>query len=406
MGNWPSMTHQALDSTRLSRSGWSFQSALYDPTIRGIFFQVLTIVLLVVFVWWVAHNTAVNLARANIASGFGFLNGRAGFEVGQSLIAYSSDSTYGRALLVGLLNTLLIAVTGIITATIIGFIIGIGRLSRNWLIAKLCTVYVEVFRNIPPLLVIFFWYSGVLAVLPNARESLHLPLGSYLNNRGLAFPKPIFGEGFWLVLVAFVIAIIAVIAMARWAHRRQAATGQPFHTIWASIGLLIGLPLIAFLLAGAPLSFDYPIVGKFNLTGGSVVGPEFMSLFLALSFYTAAFIAEIVRAGIRGVAKGQTEAAGALGLHPSSITRLVVIPQAFRIIIPPLSSQYLNLTKNSSLAIAIGFADLVAVGSTTLNQTGQAIEVILIWMVVYLALSIVTSLFMNWFNAKMALVER
>ncbi len=406
MGNWPSMTHQALDSTRLSRGGWSFQSALYDPTIRGIFFQVLTIVLLVVFVWWVAHNTAVNLARANIASGFGFLNGRAGFEVGQSLIAYSSDSTYGRALLVGLLNTILIAVTGIITATIIGFIIGIGRLSRNWLIAKLCTVYVEVFRNIPPLLVIFFWYSGVLAILPSARESLHLPLGSYLNNRGLAFPKPIFGETFWLVGVAFIIAIIAVIATARWAHRRQAATGQPFHTIWASIGLLIGLPIIAFLLAGAPLSFDYPVAGKFNLTGGSVVGPEFMSLFLALSFYTAAFIAEIVRAGIRGVPKGQTEAAAALGLHPSSITRLVVIPQAFRIIIPPLSSQYLNLTKNSSLAIAIGFADLVAVGSTTLNQTGQAVEVILIWMVIYLGLSIVTSLFMNWFNAKMALVER
>ncbi|MBX4872737.1 amino acid ABC transporter permease [Rhizobium bangladeshense] len=400
------MTHQALDSTRLSRGGWSFQSALYDPTIRGIFFQVLTIVLLVVFVWWVAHNTAVNLARANIASGFGFLNGRAGFEVGQSLIAYSSDSTYGRALVVGLLNTILIAVTGIITATIIGFIIGIGRLSRNWLIAKLCTVYVEVFRNIPPLLVIFFWYSGVLAILPSARESLHLPLGSYLNNRGLAFPKPIFGETFWLVGVAFIVAIIAVIAMARWAHRRQAATGQPFHTIWASIGLLIGLPIIAFLLAGAPLSFDYPVAGKFNLTGGSVVGPEFMSLFLALSFYTAAFIAEIVRAGIRGVPKGQTEAAAALGLHPSSITRLVVIPQAFRIIIPPLSSQYLNLTKNSSLAIAIGFADLVAVGSTTLNQTGQAVEVILIWMVIYLGLSIVTSLFMNWFNAKMALVER
>ncbi|ARO30021.1 general L-amino acid ABC transporter permease protein AapQ [Rhizobium sp. NXC14] len=406
MGNWPSMTHQALESTRLSRSGWSFQSALYDPTARGIFFQVLTIVLLVVFVWWVAHNTAVNLARANIASGFGFLNGRAGFEVGQSLIAYSSDSTYGRALVVGLLNTILIAVTGIITATIIGFIIGIGRLSRNWLIAKLCTVYVEVFRNIPPLLVIFFWYSGVLAVLPNARESLHLPLGAYLNNRGLSFPKPIFGETFWLVGVAFVVAIIAVIATARWAHRRQAATGQQFHTIWASIGLLIGLPLIAFLVAGAPLSFDYPIAGKFNLTGGSVVGPEFMSLFLALSFYTAAFIAEIVRAGIRGVPKGQTEAAGALGLHPSSITRLVVIPQAFRIIIPPLSSQYLNLTKNSSLAIAIGFADLVAVGSTTLNQTGQAVEVILIWMVIYLSLSVVTSLLMNWFNAKMALVER
>ena len=406
MGNWPGMTHQVADSTPLPRSGWSFQSALYDPKIRGIFFQALTIVLLVALIWSIAHNTAVNLARANIASGFGFLNGRAGFEVGQSLIPYSSDSTYGRALLVGFLNTLLIAVTGIITATIIGFIIGIGRLSRNWLIAKLCTVYVEIFRNIPPLLVIFFWYSGVLAVLPNARDSLHLPLGSYLNNRGLAFPKPIFGEGFWLVGIAFLIAIIAVIVIARWAHRRQAATGQPFHTIWVSIGLIIGLPLIAFLLAGAPLSFDFPVAGKFNLTGGSVVGPEFMSLFLALSFYTAAFIAEIVRSGIRGVPKGQSEAAAALGLHPSAITRLVVIPQAFRIIIPPLSSQYLNLTKNSSLAIAIGFADLVAVGSTTLNQTGQSVEVILIWAVIYLSLSILTSLLMNWFNARMALVER
>lgn len=400
------MTHQVADSSSLTRSGWSFQSALYDPTIRGIFFQALTIILLVALIWSIAHNTAVNLARANIASGFGFLNGRAGFEVGQSLIPYSSDSTYGRALLVGLLNTILIAVTGIITATIIGFIIGIGRLSRNWLIAKLCTVYVEVFRNIPPLLVIFFWYSGVLAILPNARDSLHLPLGSYLNNRGLAFPKPIFGDGFWLVGIAFLVAIIATIVTARWAHRRQAATGQPFHTIWVSVGLIVGLPLLAFLIAGAPLSFDFPVAGKFNLTGGSVVGPEFMSLFLALSFYTAAFIAEIVRAGIRGVPKGQTEAAAALGLHPSAITRLVVIPQAFRIIIPPLSSQYLNLTKNSSLAIAIGFADLVAVGSTTLNQTGQSVEVILIWMVVYLAISIVTSLLMNWFNAKMALVER
>ncbi len=406
MGNWPGMTHQVAESTPISRSGWTFQSALYDPKIRGIFFQALTIILLVAFIWSVAHNTAVNLARANIASGFGFLNGRAGFEVGQSLIAYSSDSTYGRALLVGFLNTLLIAVTGIITATIIGFVIGIGRLSRNWLIAKLCTVYVEVFRNIPPLLVIFFWYSGVLAVLPNARESLHLPFGSYLNNRGLSFPKPIFGEGFWFVGVALLVAVVAVIVTARWAHNRQARTGQPFHTIWVSIGLIVGLPLIAFLLAGAPLSFDFPVAGKFNLSGGSVIGPEFMSLFLALSFYTAAFIAEIVRSGIRGVPKGQTEAAAALGLHPSSITRLVVIPQAFRIIIPPLSSQYLNLTKNSSLAIAIGFADLVAVGSTTLNQTGQSVEVILIWMVIYLAISIVTSLLMNWFNAKMALVER
>jgi general L-amino acid transport system permease protein len=379
---------------------------MYDPRYRGIFFQVLTVVVLVGVVWWIAHNTAQNLARSNTASGFGFLRGRAGFEIGQSLIGYSSDATYGRALVVGILNTLLVAVTGIITATIIGFVVGIGRLSHNWLIAKLCTVYVEIFRNIPPLLVIFFWYSGVLAVLPQPRESLHLPLNMFLNNRGLAFPKPIFETGMWAVGAALLIGIIASVMTTRWAHKRQAATGKPFHTIWASIGLIVGLPVLAFLASGMPMSFDLPIAGKFNLTGGSVVGPEFMSLFLALSFYTASFIAEIVRGGIRGIPKGQSEAAGALGLHPSGITRLVVVPQAMRIIIPPLTSQYLNLTKNSSLAIAIGFSDLVAVGGTILNQTGQAIEVVLIWAIVYLSLSIITSLFMNWFNAKMALVER
>ena len=379
---------------------------MYDPKIRGIFFQIVTVVVIAVLTIWVTHNTAANLARSNTASGFAFLRGRAGFEIGQSLIGYSSDSTYGRALLVGILNTVLVAVTGIITATIIGFIIGIGRLSHNWLIAKLCTVYVEVFRNIPPLLVIFFWYSGVLAVLPQPRDSLHLPLNMFLNNRGLAFPKPIFETGMWAVGIALLIGIVATVFTARWAHKRQAATGKQFHTIWASVGLIVGLPILAFLLSGLPLSFDMPVAGKFNLTGGSVVGPEFMSLFLALSFYTASFIAEIVRSGIRGVPKGQSEAAGALGLHPSSITRLVVVPQALRIIIPPLTSQYLNLTKNSSLAIAIGFADYFAVSGTILNQTGQAVELMFLVVIAYLLLSIVTSLFMNWFNAKMALVER
>lgn len=400
------MTQEAVHTTPLPESRWTLQSALYDPKLRGIFFQVLTVVLLVGFIAWVAHNTAINLQRSNTASGFAFLNGRAGFEIGQSLISYSSDSTYGRALVVGILNTILVAITGIITATIIGFIVGIGRLSHNWLIAKLCTVYVEVFRNIPPLLVIFFWYSGVLAVLPQPRESLHLPFSMFLNNRGLAFPKPMFEAGMWVVLAALVIGIVATVITARWAHKRQAATGKQFHTIWVSIALIAGLPILAFLVTGLPISFEVPVAGKFNLTGGSVVGPEFMSLFLALSFYTAAFIAEIVRAGIRGVPKGQSEAAGALGLHPSSVTRLVVVPQAFRIIIPPLTSQYLNLTKNSSLAIAVGFSDLVAVGGTTLNQTGQSIEVVVVWIVVYLGLSVLTSLFMNWFNAKMALVER
>ncbi|MBP1875631.1 general L-amino acid transport system permease protein [Ensifer adhaerens] len=381
-------------------------SIINDPQVRGIFYQVITVIILVAVVYWIADNTIENLKRANIASGYGFLNGRAGFDVGQSLIAYTSDSTYGRALVVGFFNTLLVAITGIITATIIGFIVGIGRLSHNWLIAKLSLAYVEVFRNIPPLLVIFFWYSGVLAVLPQPRESAALPLNIFLNNRGIAFPKPVFGDGSQYVLYAFVTAVIASFLVARHARIKQEATGQRFPLLWTVLGLVIGLPLLAFLATGSPITFDVPVAGKFNLTGGSVIGPEFLSLFLALSFYTAAFIAEIVRAGIRGVSKGQTEAAHALGVRPGLTTRLVVVPQAMRIIIPPLTSQYLNLTKNSSLAIAIGYADLVAVGGTILNQTGQAIEVVSIWIIVYLSLSLTTSLLMNWFNARMALVER
>ncbi len=381
-------------------------SALYDPKIRGLFYQAVTIVILVALAAFVIHNTARNLSDLNRSFGFGFLEGRAGFNLGQALIPYSSDSTNIDALIVGLLNTLLISVVGIIAATIVGFIVGIGRLSNNWLIAKLSQAYVELFRNIPPLLVIFFWYSGVLVLLPQAREAVHLPFSSYLSNRGLAFPSPIFGTGMWAVGIALLVAIAIVFFVARWAHRRQAATGQQFHTIWVSVAILVGLPLLVFLATGMPLSFDYPVAGKFNLTGGTVVGPEFIALLLALSLYTATYIAEIVRAGIRGVPKGQSEAAGALGLRVSAINRLIVIPQAMRIIIPPLTSQYLNLIKNSSLAIAIGYADLVAVGGVILNQSGRAVEVVIIWMIVYLALSIVTSLFMNWFNAKMALVER
>jgi general L-amino acid transport system permease protein len=381
-------------------------SVFNDPKVRGIFFQALTVAILLGLIWEIAHNTSISLKALNQTFGFTFLDGRAGFNLGQSLIAYSSDSTYLRALVVGLINTILVAVTGTILATIVGFIIGLGRLSSNWLIAKLCLVYIETFRNIPPLLVIFFWYNGVLALLPQARSALHLPFDTYLSNRGLAYPAPIFGAGMWAVGIALLVAIVAVFVVTRWAHRRQAKTGQQFHSIWVSISLLIGLPLVAFLAAGMPLTFDYPVAGKFNLTGGGIVAPEFISLVLALSLYTASYIAEIVRSGISGVAKGQSEAAGALGLRQGAITRLVVVPQAMRIIIPPLTSQYLNLTKNSSLAIAIGYADLVAVGGVILNQSGRSIEVVVIWMIVYLAISIVTSLFMNWFNAKMALVER
>ncbi|MCA1440990.1 amino acid ABC transporter permease [Ensifer sp. IC4062] len=396
----------AIGVTNAPEKGRSSGSIINDPQVRGIFYQAITIIILAVLIYWIVDNTIENLRRANIASGYGFVRSRAGFDVGQSLIAFTSDSTYGRALLVGFVNTLVVAITGIVTATIIGFLVGIGRLSHNWIIAKLSLAYVEVFRNIPPLLVIFFWYSGVLAVLPQAREALTLPLNVFVSNRGVAFPRPIFGEGSEYTVLAFLIAVAASFLIARYANRQQAATGQRFPVLWTVLGLVIGLPLITFLATGAPLSFDVPIAGKFNLTGGSVVGPEFLSLYLALSFYTAAFIAEIVRAGIRGVSKGQTEAAHALGIRPRLTTRLVVVPQAMRIIIPPLTSQYLNLTKNSSLAIAVGYADLVAVGGTILNQTGQAIEVVSIWLIVYLTLSLATSLFMNWYNARMALVER
>jgi len=381
-------------------------SVFYDPKIRGVFFQAVLFVVLVAFFWWIAGNTVANLRHAHIASGFGFLNGRAGFDVSDALISYSSDSTMGRALLVGLLNTLLVSAAGIVTATIIGFLVGIGRLARNWLLRQLCTIYVEIFRNIPPLLVIFFWYLGVLSVLPLPRNSIRLPFETYLNSRGFYMPAPVWGEGAWLVGAGFLAGIVLAFLVARWARRRQMATGRRFPVLWASAMLIAGLPLALFALTGFPLSFDIPKASTFNLTGGLQVKPEFLSLYLALSFYTAAFIAEIVRAGILGVARGQTEAAWSLGLKPGLTLRLVVVPQALRIIVPPLTSQYLNLTKNSSLAVAIGYADLVAIGGTILNQTGQAIEIVAIWMVVYLGISLAVSVLMNWFNARTALKER
>jgi general L-amino acid transport system permease protein len=395
-----------MASQEILREEPSRGSFINDPKVRGIFFQAVVVIVLVALVWWIVQHTIDNLTRLRIASGFGFLRGRAGFDISDSAIAYSSDSTYGRAIVVGFINTLIVAAAGIVTATIIGFILGVGRLSHNWLIRKICMVYVEVFRNIPPLLVIFFWYSGVLSVLPPPRESINLPFSSFLNQRGFYFPRAVWGEGSWLILVALLLGIAMAWFVARKARQRQMATGQQFPVFWTSAALIIGLPLLAYALSGFPLSFDYPKQSTFNLTGGFQVKPEFLSLYLALSFYTAAFIAEIVRAGIMGVNKGQTEAAGALGLRPGSILRLVVIPQAMRIVIPPLTSQYLNLTKNSSLAIAIGYPDLTATTGTVLNQTGQAIECVLIMMVVYLALSLLTSAVMNVVNARMALVER
>lgn len=384
----------------------SWRSLLYNPQLRQFFYQALTVIFIVWLIWYAATNAAQNLAKANMTAGFGFLNGRAGFDLAQKPLEFSSDSTYFRALVIGLVNTLIVAVCGIITATIVGLLVGIGRLSHNWLIAKLSTIYVEVFRNIPPLLVIFFWYKGVLSLLPDVKKSLSLPLSVYVSNRGIFIPAPIFGEAIWLVLAVFAIGVVLAIAYTRWANKQQLATGKRPPVLLVNLGLIIGLPLIVFALAGFPVTFDIPVLGKFNMNGGTVVGPEFLSLYMALSFYTAAFIAEIVRSGIRGVSKGQSEAAHALGIRPGLTTRLVVLPQALRIIIPPLTSQYLNLTKNSSLAVAIGYADLVAVGGTILNQSGHSIEIIGIWMLIYVSISLVTSLFMNWFNARMALVER
>jgi len=424
---------------------------LYRPEVRRVVYQVLILGAVAFAAWWVVDNVAANLRRQGIVAGLDFLGETAGFDISQSLIAYSNLSTYGRAFWVGLLNTLLVAVLGIVAATVIGFVIGIARLSSNWLVARLAGAYVEIARNLPLLLQLFFWYAAVLQTLPSPRQSYVLPLGAYLNVRGLHLPAPVAQPGFWAValalaaglavavavwfwarrrqaltgerfpafwtglaaivvlpLLAFLAAGLAfAVAVWFWARRRQALTGERFPAFWTGLAAIVVLPLLAFLAAGSPLRFDYPQLQGFNFQGGITLLPELIALLLGLSIYTASFIAEIVRAGILGVSKGQTEAAQALGLSRGRTLRLVVVPQAARIIIPPLTSQYLNLTKNSSLAVAIGYPDLVNVfAGTVLNQTNKhAVEVILITMGVFLTLSLLTSLFMNWFNRRMALVE-
>ncbi|KAB2875559.1 MAG: amino acid ABC transporter permease [Bauldia sp.] len=382
-------------------------SIFYDPRFRAIVSQAAVVAGLVLLVVWIVDNTIANLQRANIASGFDFLSTRAGFDISQSLIAYSPERSYARAFLVGLLNTLLVAAIGIVVATIIGFLVGIARLSRNWIVARIAAVYVETLRNIPVLLQLLFWYRAVLSILPGPRQAIDLPLGGSLSNRGLLLPSPVLSEGFFATPIAFAAAVLAAIAVAVWARRRQMATGQPFPTLWTNLAIIVVGTLVVFLATGAPLSFEFPELKGFNFVGGLHVLPEFLALLLGLSLYTATYIAEIVRAGILAVAPGQTEAAFALGLRPGVTMRRVVVPQAMRVIIPPLTSQYLNLTKNSSLAVAVAYPDLVLVfAGTVLNQTGQAVEVIFITMLVYLAISLATSAFMNWFNRRVALVER
>jgi general L-amino acid transport system permease protein len=379
-----------------------------DPKIRSIAYQLGLCLLIALFIYGAVSNAIEHLARAHIASGFGFWDATAGFEISQTLIAYSAQaSTYGRAFWVGLLNTLLVAAVGIVFATVLGFIVGISRLSKNWLLAKTASGYVEIIRNIPLLLQLLFWYNAVLKALPDIRESIKLPGGVFVNNRGLFLPKPNFLSGFDMVLVAIFVGIIVSIGVYIWARERQKRTGQRAPVIWIALVLLVGLPLIVLMFAGFPLTFDYPQAGRFNVTGGIEILPEFAALLFGLSIYTAAFIAEVVRAGILAVSKGQMEAAYSLGLRPRPTLRLIVIPQAMRVIIPPLTSQYLNLIKNSTLAVAIGYPDLVQVFTgTVLNQTGQAVEVVAITMLVYLTISLITSLLMNIYNRHMALVER
>jgi general L-amino acid transport system permease protein len=378
-----------------------------DPRLRGILYQV---VLLVVVVWLGYEffvNARDNLRAARIATGLGFLDNTAGFGINQTLVPYTEGDTYGRVFLVGLLNTLLVAIVGVVFATVLGFVVGIARLSPNWLVARLAGAYVELLRNLPLLFQILFWYLAVLGTMPGPRQSISIFNEMFINNRGVFIPRPVFGDGFGVVAVAFLAALAASFGLKVWARRRQEATGRQFPVLWTSLGLISAVTLVALVATGFPVTFEAPVLRGFNFAGGLRLIPEFVALLVALATYTAAFIAEIVRAGILAVSRGQTEAAYSLGLRAGPTLRLVVVPQALRVIIPPLTSQYLNLTKNSSLAVGIGYPDLFAVfAGTTLNQTGQAIEIIAITMAVYLSISLVTSLIMNLYNARVRLVER
>ncbi|HKS11782.1 MAG TPA: amino acid ABC transporter permease [Pseudomonas sp.] len=381
--------------------------SLSDPRVRAWLFQILTVALVVGVGWYLFHNTQTNLQHRGITSGFDFLERSAGFGIAQHLIDYTESDSYARVFVIGLLNTLLVTFIGIILATLLGFIIGVARLSPNWMISKLATVYVEIFRNIPPLLQILFWYFAVFLTLPGPRGSINIGDSFFISNRGLNMPGASLAEGFWPFVMGLLLAVLAIVLMVRLANRRFEETGEPFHKVWVGLALFIGIPGMCVLLFGSPVQWEVPQLKGFNFTGGWVLIPELLALTLALTIYTAAFIAEIVRSGIRSVSHGQTEAARSLGLREGPTLRKVIIPQALRVIIPPLTSQYLNLAKNSSLAAGIGYPEMVSLfAGTVLNQTGQAIEVIAITMSVYLAISISISLLMNWYNKRIALIER
>jgi general L-amino acid transport system permease protein len=384
-----------------------FSGFFSDTRFRGLALQLLAFAALVAFTGWLVANTSANLNRLGMDLDYRFFDDRAGFNIVQTPIPYTNDSTYFRAFLVGLVNTLIVSALGVVFATIIGFAVGIARLSSNWLLARLATVYVETIRNTPLLLQLVFWFEAVLLLLPRPQAGIALPFGGNLNNRGLYLPAPVAEAGFTIVAVALLIGVVAAFAIARWAKRRQARTGQNFPVWSVGFALIVLPPLAAFLIAGTPLRWEEPVLQRFNFVGGIAIIPELAALLVALSLYTAAFIAEVVRAGVLAVPHGQVEASRAIGLSPRLTLRKVVVPQALRVIIPPLTNQYLNLIKNSSLAVAVGYPDLVGVfKNTVLNQTGRAIEVISVTMGVYLLISLATALAMNIFNRRVALKQR
>ena len=419
------MAPSRLAPKRAMRVSWT------DPQFRAIVWQVAILGFLGAIGWYLIHNTSQNLASRRIATGFGFLDRVAGIPIGESLISYDpAIDTYGRALVIGVLNTLKVSVIGIVLATLLGTVIGIGRLSKNWLVAKITAFYVETIRDLPLLLQLLFWYT-ILQGLPGPKQAV--PLGAtvffaksmaaiglpiadpkaasensvvFLSNRGLVLPTLNWESAHSAALIALAAGVVGTWLWARHARLRQEATGTRPPVLRVAVGLVLGLPLLIWAVMGAPFAWDVPAVRGFNFRGGTVISPEYFALLIGLVTYTAGYIAEIVRSGIQAIAQGQWEAAGALGLKRGAILQRIVLPQALRVIVPPMTSQFLNLTKNSSLAVAIGYQDLVSIANTTLNQTGQAIEGIAVIMAVYLTISLSISLFMNWYNAHIALVER
>ena len=377
-----------------------------DPKFRAVVWQVVVVGILVAIVAYLVRNTNRNLAARHIATGFAFLSRTAGIPIGEHAISYDpAINTYGDALIIGIINTLKVAVVGIVLATIWGTLLGIARLSKNWLMSRLAATYVQVLRDIPLLLQLFFWY-GLVQTLPSVRDAIAVLPGVFFSNRGVKVPLFDWEPAHSWALAAFLVGLIGVIGWSSVASKKQAETGVRPKTWPVALGLLVAFPLLVWAVLGAPFHLDMPVKGGFNFRGGGTISPEYVALTIGLVVYTSAYIAEIVRSGIQAVPQGQWEAAGALGLRPSSVLRRIVLPQAMRVVIPPMTSQYLNLTKNSSLAVAIGYQDVVSIDQTTLNQTGQAVEGIALLMAVFLVISLSISLFMNWYNGRIALVER